>query len=203
MAQINLLPWREELRARRNKEFGIVAGIAAVLMALAVFGVHVFMQDRIDFQGERNAYLEGQISLLDKKIKTIKDLEKEKQALLARMKIIQELQSSRPEVVHLFDELVTTLPEGVYFTRITQRGSNLSIEGVAQSNARVSSLMRRMDGSPWLTDPALVEIKAVAPKQAAKGATPEAPAGEQLRLSSFKLTVKQTRPKKPGEEEPS
>ncbi len=191
MPQINLLPWREEVRLRRNKEFGIVAVIAALVMGAVVFAVHTLYQERIDYQQRRNQFLEQQIALLDKKIKAIKDLEKEKEALLARMKIVQELQSSRPEIVHLFDELVRALPEGVYFTKITQRGNRLSIEGVAQSNAFVSALMRRMDKSEWLTDPALVEIKAYQPKGKGKAQGDSA-----LRLSAFKLTVMQTRPKK-------
>jgi len=189
MPQINLLPWRDELRKRRNKEFGILAGVVAAAMLGLAVGVHLFFQGRIEFQQQRNRFLNQQISSLNKQIKAIKDLEKKKESLLARMKIIQELQSSRPEVVHLMDALVETLPEGVYYTRIAQKGARLSIDGVAQSNARVSSLMRKMDASEWLTNPALVEIKAFTP-EGGKGA-----AAGQLRLSTFKLTVKQTRPK--------
>jgi len=180
MPRINLLPWREELRKRQQKEFGLTALSAAVVAAVLVVGVHVEINNRIDFQRERNSYLEQQIGGLDKKIKEIEDLENEKKRLLARMQIIEQLQTSRPEIVHLFDEFVETLPEGVYYTRITQKGSGFNVVGVAQSNARVSSLMRNLDDSKFLTEPSLVEIKA------RKGS-----ANLQLRLSDFSMNVSQ------------
>ena len=193
MPQINLLPWREELRARRQKEFGILAGIAALLMGGVVLAVNLYFQDLIGFQQERNMYLEAQIANLDKKIKEIKTLEKEQERLLNRMRIIQELQASRPEIVHLFDELVTTLPEGVFFTRVEQKGSNLKVDGIAQSNARVSSLMRQMDGSEWLENPALGQIRAAKTKAAAA-------ADLGVKLSEFSLSIQQSKRKKEGEE---
>jgi len=133
MPRINLLPWREELRKRQQKEFGLTALGAVVLAALAVVAVHFEIQGRIDFQRERNAYLEQQIAALDRKIKEIRELESEKRRLLARMQIIEQLQSSRPEIVHLFDEFVETLPEGVFYTTLAQRGPNFNLVGVAQS----------------------------------------------------------------------
>ena len=188
MPRINLLPWREELRTRKQKEFGVTALVAALLAALAVYGVHVEIQNRIDFQRERNEFLEMQISALNKKIKEIENVEAEKKRLLARMQIIERLQTSRPEIVHLFDEFVETLPEGVYYTRLAQRGPNFNIIGVAQSNARVSSLMRNFDGSQFLADPALVEIKAR-----------NQPRTTQLRLSDFAMNISQRKKKKGGE----
>ena len=191
MPRINLLPWREELRKRQQKEFGITALVAAVLALLAVVGVHFEMQDRIDFQRERNSYLETQISLLDRKIKEIQDLENEKARLLARMRIIEQLQSSRPEIVHLFDEFVDTLPDGVFYTQLTQRGPNFNLVGVAQSNARVSSLMRNLDSSNFLGEPSLVEIKARNPQQ---------PQSAGLRLSDFAMNVSKKRRQQPDGE---
>ena len=192
MPQINLLPWREELRKQRNKEFGISAAVAVLLMGAVVAGVHYHFQERIAFQQKRNAFLEAEIAKLDQKIKQIQQIDAEKQRLLARMQIIQKLQSSRPEIVHLFDEFVRTIPEGVYFTSIAQKDRDLNIQGIAQSNARVSTLMRQMEASDYLVNPALVEIVAV--NQPA-GAT-----GEQVRLSRFQLTIKQQDQKKPGQE---
>lgn len=184
MAQVNLLPWREELRSRRQKEFFVTVAIAAVLMLGVIGGVHLHYQDRIEFQGKRNAYIDTQIKQLDKRIAEISNLKRQRQRLLARTEKIQQLQSGRPEVVHLVDELVKTLPDGVYYTKITQKGGRLQLTGMAQSNTRVSSLMRQLDGSEWLQDPGLVEIKA--DKKKAKGKN----AG--FRNSRFALRIKQT-----------
>ncbi|HEX9584713.1 MAG TPA: PilN domain-containing protein [Gammaproteobacteria bacterium] len=192
MPQINLLPWREELRKQRNKEFGISAAVAVLLMGAVVAGVHYHFQERIAFQQKRNAFLEAEIAKLDQKIKQIQQIDAEKQRLLARMQIIQKLQSSRPEIVHLFDEFVRTIPEGVYFTNITQKGRDLKIQGVAQSNARVSTLMRQMEASDYLENPALVEIVA--------GSQKIAGTEEEVRLSRFQLNIKQEDQKKAEEE---
>ncbi len=191
MPHINLLPWREELRVRKQKEFGALAAVAVVVMAGVVGGVHLYFQGLIDYQSSRNAYLETEIGRLDKKIAEIKDLELEKERLLARMRIIEQLQSSRPEIVHLMDELVDKLPDGVYYTSVEQKGRALNLKGVAQSNARVSSLMRQLDGSGWLEEPALVEIK----REKASDAVDE------VRLSAFDLNITQTAQKAEGDEE--
>lgn len=192
MPQINLLPWREELRKQRNKEFGISAAVAVLLMGAVVAGVHYHFQQRIEFQEQRNAFLEREIAKLDEKIKQIQQLDAEKKRLVDRMQIIQKLQSSRPEIVHLFDEFVNTIPEGVFFTSITQKGRDLNIQGVAQSNARVSTLMRQMDASDYLANPALVEIVA--------GTQKIAGTEEEVRLSRFQLNIKQEDQKKAEEE---
>ncbi len=183
MPHINLLPWREELRKRRQREFSILAGISVLLMLGVIAIVHVQFNGFLDHQKQRNAFLEQHIVRLNKKISEIKTLDEEKRRLLARMEIIQELQASRPEVVHLFDEMVTTLPDGTYYTRISQAANKLSLEGVAQSNARVSSLMRTLEGSDWLANPELVEITADTKNT-----------GGGLRMSNFKLRIQQSKP---------
>lgn len=155
MAHINLLPWREELRKQRQKEFITMAGLG-VVFAAAIWGlVHMQMESRIDGQNQRNAYLEQQIKILDDKIARIQELEKTRANLLARMNIIQQLQSSRPESVHLMDQLVRTLPDGVHLTSIQQKDAALTMVGLAQSNARVSAYMRNIDNSEWMTNPKL------------------------------------------------
>jgi len=153
MPRINLLPWREAERQKRQKEFGIAMG-AGVVAAIAVVLVTMFFYDgMIDNQKRRNARLTNEIQVLEEAIKEIDDLEKQKERLLARMEIIEQLQKSRPEIVHLFDELVRLLPEGVYLTGMSQKGNRVEIRGVAQSSTRVSALMRQIDASDWLSDP--------------------------------------------------
>lgn len=159
MAKINLLPWREELRKQKQQEFVFMSGGAAVIAALIVLLAHLHVDGMINDQGSRNAFLEQEIEILDQRIGRIKDLEKQKADLLARMNVIQELQSSRPESVHLMDEMVRTLPDGVYLNKLTQKGKQLSLAGIAQSNARVSDYMRNIDSSQWLSDPSLDLIK--------------------------------------------
>ncbi len=189
MATINLLPWREELRVRRQKEFIMVIAIAVILMGGVVAGVHWVISEEIAFQKKRNQYLLNQIALVDRKIKAIKNVEKEKNSLLERMRIIEQLQSSRPEIVHLIDELVGTLPEGVYYTQIKQADRGLDVRGVAQSNARVSSFMRNIDKSAWIERPNLVEIRRY-----------KAPAGNNAsRFAEFSLRFEQRKPKREGE----
>lgn len=189
MPHINLLPWRDELRQRREKEFIITAVIAALLMGGVVLGVHLHYESRVAYQNQRNTFIETEIAALDKKIKEIEDLKKERDRLIARTKVIENLQAGRPEIVHVFDELVTTLPDGVYYTKIAQRGRALNLQGIAQSNARVSSLMRNLDTSTWFENPSLVEIKADPRKETS------------VRLSSFRLNVGQVAQKKEGEEQ--
>ena len=179
MPQINLLPWRDELRKRREKEFIVTAVIAALLMGGVVLGVHLYNESRIAYQEQRNQFLETEIASLDKKIKEIEELQRERDRLIARTQVIQSLQSGRPEIVHVFDELVTTLPEGVYYTKVEQKGRTLNLQGVAQSNARVASLMRELGESKWFENPRLVEIKDSTEKD------------EAIRLSAFNLNVKQ------------
>jgi type IV pilus assembly protein PilN len=159
MARINLLPWREAERKRRKREFA-VAGVAGLgLSVVAALLVHFQIEQLIGDQGARNQFLNDQISQLDRQIKEIQQLEVTKANLLARMKIIQELQESRPEVVRLFDELVNAIPEGVFLTKMEQTGRNVVLEGRAQSNARVSAFMRNVEGSGWIGNPRLLLIE--------------------------------------------
>lgn len=159
MAHINLLPWREEQRALRQREFLFtLVGGAMVAVLLVAFG-HLRLNGIISAQENRNDFLHGAIAELDDRIEKIKDLESTRNQLLARMNIIQELQRNRPLSVHLADELVRTLPDGVYLSEITQQGESLTMSGYAQSNARVSAYMRNIDTSDWLNDPKLDVIK--------------------------------------------
>jgi type IV pilus assembly protein PilN len=159
MARINLLPWREAERKERQKEFGLMVLAGALAAGFVVFGVHQLIQSQINAQHTRNNYLQKEIAAVEKEIREIEDLDKTKQNLLARMNIIQELQSSRPQIVHLFDEVVTTLPDGVFLDNIQQQGNKVTFSGQAQSNARVSSMMRNIHDSEWLEKPALVFIE--------------------------------------------
>lgn len=161
MPRINLLPWREELRQKRKKEF-LLALLGAVLVGgLISYGYKLTVQAQIANQNSRNALLRTEIAALDKQIDEISGLEAQKQRLLARMKIIDQLQRSRPEVVHLFDELVNTLPDGVYLTGVSQTGARIQIKGSAQSSTRVSALMRNIDDSKWLKNPGLDVVETV------------------------------------------
>ncbi|MEM7280120.1 MAG: PilN domain-containing protein [Pseudomonadota bacterium] len=188
MPRINLLPWREEQRKIRQKNF-MAAALGSVIIAGAViFTARFFVDKAIEHQDERNKYLQAEITLLDKQIEEIENLESQKERLLARMEIIEQLQKSRPEVVHLFDELVTTLPEGVHLEMLEQTSNRLQLRGSAQSSTRVSTYMRRIDASPWLTDPDLGGITV----------TEREPRG---RVSQFSLFATQTSPKADEEEE--
>ena len=162
MPRINLLPWREAERKKRQRDFGI-AMAASVIAGVAVVMLTMFMYSQmIDNQKNRNERLTNEIVELEKSITEIDGLERQKERLLARMEIIEELQKSRPEIVHLFDELVRQLPEGVYLTGVKQTGARVEIRGVAQSSTRVSALMRQIDASEWIGDP---EVERVETKQ--------------------------------------
>lgn len=159
MAHINLLPWRENQRRYRKRQFGIQLLGMALLAGLAVVYWHMMILQQIDHQNNRNALLKAEIARVDKKIVEIKDIEKRRAQLIARMNIIQDLQVSRPQIVHLFDELVETVPEGAHLVSLDQRGSAVTMKGRAQSNARVSSYMRNIDGSLWIGGAALKIIQ--------------------------------------------
>jgi type IV pilus assembly protein PilN len=159
MPSINLLPWREAERKKRQQEFGIaLAGALIAAIAVTMLTVLVYNQ-MIDNQRLRNDRLTAEIVELEKSIAEIDGLERQKERLLARMEIIEELQKSRPEIVHLFDEVVRQLPEGVYLTGLTQTGSRVEMRGVAQSSTRVSALMRQIDASDWLADPEVERVE--------------------------------------------
>ena len=159
MPRINLLPWREEERKKRQRDF-LIAMAASFVAAVIVLGGTVFAYSQmIDHQQGRNSRLEAEIVELEKSIAEIDGLERQKERLLARMEIIEQLQRSRPEIVHLFDEMTRQMPEGVYLTGMRQSGSAVELQGVAQSSTRVSALMRQVDASPWLTDPGVIKVE--------------------------------------------
>lgn len=155
MAGLNLLPWREAARKESQKKFVVMVVGAIVVAAGTVFGVFSFYQDQINKQSDRNKYLQTEIKTLDKTIAEIKKLDVTRKALLDRITIIEGLQSTRPGIVHLFDEMVKSLPKGMYLTSLEQKKTKIKLEGKAESNARVSSYMNRLDMSPWLSSSAL------------------------------------------------
>jgi type IV pilus assembly protein PilN len=161
MPRINLLPWRESERKRKRQEFILSIGAALATAALVTLVGRWQMSSAIEHQNGRNQVLGEEIAELDKQIQEILGLENQKRRLLARMEVIETLQRSRPEIVHVFDEIVRVLPEGVYLTFLKQSGTRFEIRGVAQSSTRVSAFMRNIDASEWLADPALsiVETK--------------------------------------------
>ena len=159
MPRINLLPWRESERKRKRQEFFLGIGAAIATAALVTLVGRWQMSAAIEHQQQRNQILTDAIAQLDKKIEEIVGLENQKRKLLARMEIIETLQRSRPVIVHVFDEIVRTLPEGVYLTYLKGQGDSLEIRGVAQSSTRVSAFMRNIDNSQWLSDPSLVVVE--------------------------------------------
>jgi type IV pilus assembly protein PilN len=159
-ARINLLPHREERRKAARQHFFVIAGGTAVVGALIVVAMHGFYAAKIETQNERNRFLKSEIAKLDKEIAEINKLKSEIQALLARKQVIETLQADRAQTVHLLDELVRQMPEGVYLRSVRQKGLSVNVIGYAQSNARVSTLMRNIESSPWLANPGLVEVKA-------------------------------------------
>jgi type IV pilus assembly protein PilN len=155
MPRINLLPWRAELRQRRKKEFLVALAGSLVVAVGVVYLSKLTVQGWTSAQQGRNGVLRNEIVALDKQIQEISGLEAQRDRLVARMQVITQLQRSRPEVVHLFDELVNSIPEGVYLTEVTQQGTRIEVRGNAQSSTRVSALMRNIDDSAWLKGPGL------------------------------------------------
>ena len=160
MIRINLLPHREEKRKRRQQQFGVLAGIAAVLGLLVAGAVWVFLDQQESQQRANVAYMKGEIDKLDKQIEEIRKIREETASLLAKKQVVEGLQSNRSEPVQLLDQLLRQLPEGVYLKAIRQQGTKVNVQGYAQSNARVSTLMRNLGASPYLENAELVEIKA-------------------------------------------
>ena len=162
MPRINLLPWRAELRQKRKKEFFVALMGAVIVGGALVYLSKLTVQGWTSAQLGRNDILKTEITVLDKQIEEIKGLKSQKDRLLARMRVIDQLQRSRPEVVHLFDEIVKAVPEGVNLTDVAQAGQRVELRGVAQSSTRVSALMRNIDGSKWMKDPSLDIVESVA-----------------------------------------
>lgn len=180
MIRINLLPHRAEKRRARQIQFIALSVISAVLAALVVGIVQVGISREISYQERRNAYLKQETAVLDKQIEEIKRLREQTQALLARKNVVEGLQSTRSDVVHLLDQMLRILPDGVYLKSLKQTGNKINLVGYAQSNARVSTLMRAVEDSPWLDTPTLVEIHATGAGAA--------------RLNEFTLNFNLTRP---------
>lgn len=181
MARINLLPWREQLREERKQRFLVALAGVLVAAAGAVFLGDQYLNVAIEQQNGRNDYVRKEIAVLDARIKEISELRTRRQQLLERMKIIQDLQGNRPIIGRIFDQLARTLPDGVYFSGLKMTGKSIAIVGAAESNNRVSNLMRNLDASEWLDAPNLTEVKAVT-------------AGAVDQANVFQLTVQQTQP---------
>jgi type IV pilus assembly protein PilN len=190
MSRINLLPWREERRKQRQQEFYALLGVAAVLGVLLFFATSTYITNLQQSQEARNQMLRNEIALLDRDIKKIEQLEATRSKLLARKAVIEELQKSRSQIVHLFDDMVHTIPDGVRLDSLKQQNNKLTLEGVAESNAKVSAYMRQLDGSDYMKDPDL-SISRFAPDTAS------------LREDSydFSLAVTVVQPKGEGEED--
>ena len=155
MPRINLLPWRDEERKERKLKFLVALGGSAVAACLTAFVGYLLMDSMVSAQEARNAKLTAEIAVLDKQIEKINSLEAEKARFIARMEVIETLQRSRPEIVHIFDEIAKQIPDGVYLTSISQNGTRLKFEGVAQSSTRVSTFMRNIEASSYLKNPDL------------------------------------------------
>jgi len=188
MTRINLLPWRETHRREKNNEFYIVLGLCMALAAGVGYGGYRFAAGEVDFQERRNARLEREIALLQAELQEIEALEETKNDLLSRMEIIQQLQGRRPQVVHTLHEIARRLPNGIYLTSMKQSGEDrIVLEGRAESNARVSALMRRLDRSDYFSRPDLDVIRT----------------DQEDRIGRFRLTLVLTRPDKTDAAEPA
>jgi type IV pilus assembly protein PilN len=161
MIRVNLLPHREEKRKRRQQQFGVLAAIAVILGLLVAGAIWVFLDQQVEQQRSNVAYMKAEIDKLDKQIEEIRKIREETASLLAKKQVVEGLQSNRSEPVQLLDQLLRQLPEGIYLKQIKQTGVKVNVVGYAQSNARVSTLMRNLGASPYLENPELVEIKAV------------------------------------------
>lgn len=161
MIRINLLPHRELKRKARQRQIAVLAGLAGFLAVAVVWGIHEMIAGEIEYQNGRNQYLNNQIAILDKEISEIREIKTQTQELLSRKQVVETLQNSRSEVVHLMDQLVRLLPDGVYLQSIKQEDHDITLVGYAQSNGWVSTLMRNLESSPWLMSPLLIEIKAI------------------------------------------
>lgn len=189
---INLLPWREERRKQKQHEFVAMLIFAAIVAGLIFWLWKGMVEGQIADQQSRNNHIQSAISKLDTQIKEIKELQRRRDELVARMKVIQELQGNRPTIVYVFDQMVRTLPDGVYYTLVERSGDTYTIEGVAESNNRISRLMRNLDASDWFVEPNLLNVRAL---ESSRGSDGEAQA------NAFLLTVKQGSPRGDDEQE--
>lgn len=183
MPNINLRPWREELRKEKQQQFVLVLLLIAVMSGAIVFTWMQNVSGQIDFQRQRNSFLQKEIATQNKQIEEIKTLREERKTLIERMRVIQSLQGDRPIIVRVFDELVRTLPDGVYYTEVTKNGDLVHIRGTADKTNSISDLLRNLDGSEWFTDAFLADVKAEKDRS-----------GNQIG-NAFNITVKQTSPR--------
>jgi type IV pilus assembly protein PilN len=186
MAKINLRPWRVELRAEKQKQFVVMILGAVIIAGGLVFLWQTDMDGRIAYQQSRNAYIETATKKLDLQIKEIDSLKRKRDELLARMKVIQDLQGKRPVIVRVFDELVRTLPDGVFYTELQKSGDRINVVGMAESNSRISTLMRKFEESDWFASPNLSNVSAAGSNRAG--------------YSKFNLSVQQKTPEPEGED---
>jgi len=182
MARINLLPWRDAKREERKKHFLLALGATLAIAAGLVFLSGQFLDGLLEQQNARNQFIQTEIAKLDERIKKVREVREQRQQILGRMQVIQDLQGNRSLMPHLFDQLVRTLPDGVFFSSLDMQGQRINISGYAESSNRVSALMRNMDSSPWLSGATLSAVRA----------TDSAPLGGQA--NQFQLTVRQNRP---------
>lgn len=189
MPSINLRPWREELRAEKQRQFVTSIVVVLVLAVALLFLWQDFVSSQIEYQNSRNSYLKTSMGELDKRIKEIKKLESDKKELLDRMKVIQDLQGTRSVIVRVLDELVRTLPDGLYYESLNRSGEAITIRGMAESNNRISGLMRNFESSVWFSNPNLKDVSAVPGRS------------DEIVLNQFDLTVKQVTPDVESSEE--
>lgn len=189
MTDINLLPWREQLREDRKKEFLVSLGGVVVIAVGLLFLMDRFVNGAIEDQNERNNYLITQIEVLDGMISEIRELRSQKAELTERMAVIQDLQGTRPVIVRLFDELVRTLPDGVFYNSITRTDDTINLEGIAESNNKISTLMRELDNSDWFANPNFRQVTATDDEEGAVGSGLN---------NLFLLSVSVTRPDQEG-----
>ena len=187
MAKINLLPWREWARERKKNEFLTQLGIVVVFALVLVMGVGVFLEGLIENQQDRNRFVQSRINVMDERISEISKLREEREIMMSRMRVIQELQGNRPVIVHIFDDLVRTLAKGVHYTKINMAGTGLSLDGIAESNNRISSLMRNIESSDWFSSPNL------------KGIRENSSQGDQA--STFQMSAVRVNPRQAAEEQ--
>lgn len=180
MTKINLLPWREERRQELKQQFFVILFGVLLIGAGSVYLVDMGVQSRIEYQNSRNQFIVSETKKLEQQIKEIEDLKKKRESLIERMKVIQDLQGNRPEIVKIFDEMVRTMPDGVFFTHVKSSGDSISMTGLAESNNRVSNLMRNLDASELFEAPNLSKVQA---------------ASKEKSVNEFDLTVKRQKPK--------
>lgn len=190
MPHINLLPWRDTLKREREIRFGIITGIGVAIACLVMLGIHTYMASLISYQEARNNLLSQEIARLDKQIEEIKELEQRRERMIQRMEVIQQLEASRNKPVHLLSEVVERVPEGVHLSLLKQEGEKLTLEGVAQSDARVASLMRDLDASEWLAQPAPTVIR----EEDNRNRSSKERSGREMKY--FALTIKMEDPRK-------